>query len=129
VGKQHGNGQEIMGDVVNHAIAYIQKATEQLSQAFAGQDWERIQALDEKLRLDFVTYTQQLHGCNNEQLRSALEVLITLYRQVITGCEEHRSQIRQQMLGVSNGVRGSRAYASVDAFQMRDQLGQPWQRR
>jgi flagellar protein FliT len=118
-----------MGDVINHAIAYIEKATEQLSQAFVAQDWERIQVLDERLRLDFVTYTQQLHGSNNQQLRGKLETLITLYREVITGCEAHRSQIREQMLGVNKGQRGTRAYASVDGFQARDLLSQPWQRR
>jgi hypothetical protein len=117
-----------MGDVVSHAIAYIEKATDQLAQAFAAQDWEQIRVLDERLRLDFVTYTQELHGCSNEQLRDSLGALITLYREVITGCEQHREQIREQMLEVSKGVRGSRAYASVDGFQAREQLSQPWQR-
>jgi len=117
-----------MGDVVSHAIAYIDKATDQLSQAFVAQDWETIQRLDEKLRLDFVTYTQQLHGCNSQQLRSSLETLITLYRQVITGCEEHRSHIRDQMLGVNKGLRGSRAYTNVDSLEMRDMRSQPWRR-
>jgi flagellar protein FliT len=118
-----------MGDVINHAIAYVEKATEQLLQAFVAQDWEKIQGLDEKLRLDFVVYTRQLHGCNSEQLRGSLETLITLYRQVIAGCEEHRSQIREQMLDINKGQRGSRAYASVDGLQTRDMLSQPWQRR
>jgi len=117
-----------MGDVVNHAIVYVEKATEQLSQAFVAQDWERIQTLDEKLRLDFVTYTQQLPGCTNEQLRSKLETLINLYREVIAGCEAHRSQIHEQMLDVNKGLRGSRAYTSVDGFQMQDLRSQPWQR-
>lgn len=117
-----------MGDVVSHAIAYIDKAAAQLGHAFASQDWEQIQILDEKLRLDFVAYTQQLHSCNSEQLRRSLETLITLYRQVIAGCEQHRSEIREQMLGVNKGVRGSRAYASVDSFQTRDLQSQPWRR-
>lgn len=118
-----------MGDVVSHAIAYIEKATDQLSAAFAAQDWEQIQTLDEKLRLDFVAYTQQLQACNSERLRDSLATLIALYRQVIAGCEAHRSNIREQMLGVNKGLRGSRAYASVDGFQQRDLRSQPWRRR
>jgi hypothetical protein len=117
-----------MGDVVSHAIAYIEKATEQLSQAFAAQDWESIQVLDENLRLDFVTYTRQLPDCSNEKLRGKLEILITLYREVIAGCEAHRNQIREQMLDINKGLRGSHAYASVDGFQMQDLRNQPWQR-
>ena len=117
-----------MGDVVSHAIAYIDKATMQLGEAFNARDWEKIQLLDERLRLDFVTYTQQLQSCNSERLRHSLEKLITLYREVIAGCERHRSEIRDQMLSVSNGVRGSRAYASVDRFQSHDLRSQPWRR-
>lgn len=118
-----------MGDVVDHAIAYIDKTIGQLTQAYAARDWDAIQALDEKLRVGFFDYTQQLHGTRNETLLARLEQLIVLYREVIAGCEAHRSQLREQMLGINNSRRGSHAYASVSEFALRDSRSQPWLRR
>lgn len=118
-----------MGDVVDHAIAYIDKAIAQLSQAYVAQDWDAIQQLDEKLRVGFIDYTQQLRSTTNQHLLQRLEELIALYREVITGCEQHRSQIREQMLAVSKSQRGSRAYSSVSSIEARDLRSQPWKRR
>ena len=118
-----------MGDVVDHAIAYIDKTISQLTQAYADRDWDAIQALDEKLRVGFFDYTQQLQSSRNEALLARLEHLISLYREVIVSCELHRSQLREQMLGLNNSRRGSRAYASVSDFATRDLRNQPWLRR
>ena len=118
-----------MGDVVDHAIAYIDKAISQLTQAYAERDWDTIQVLDEKLRVGFFDYTQQLHDSRNETLLARLELLIGLYREVIAGCEQHRSQLRDQMLGLNNSRRGSHAYASVSNFATSDLRNQPWLRR
>jgi len=118
-----------MGEVVDHAIAYIDKTISQLAQAYAERDWDAIQAIDEKLRVGFFDYAQQLQNTRNEALLARLEHLIGLYREVITSCEQHRSELREQMLGLNNSRRGSRAYASVSDFAIRDLRNQPWLRR
>ncbi len=117
-----------MGDVVDHAIAYIDRAIGQLSQAYDQRDWESIQALDEKLRVGFIEVTSRLDSSRNERLLQRLEQLIVLYREVIAGCEAHRSDLREQMLGLHQGQRGSRAYTNVSNFALSDIRNQPWRR-
>ena len=118
-----------MGDVVDHAIAYLDKATMQLSEAYFNGDWERVRQLDEDLRMGFVDLTPRLKNNTAPQLLQRLEQLIALYRQVIAGCEDHRREIRDQMLEVSKSQRMCRTYTSVSNFALSDLRSQPWQRR
>lgn len=96
--------------------SHVDCLANQLESALIGEDWEKVQGIDEDLRRHFAAYSRLSDNFDTTQtgpLRDSMQRLILLYRQAIAACDKHRESIRQELQGVQKGRKGVKAYQAV----------------
>lgn len=103
-----------MADVLN----IIDSISAKLELALIAQDWEAVKQLDEQLRAYF-DQIEKRRSIEENQSPDSQDMIVVMqnlsktYQKVLQACEQHRSQIQQEMAGLRQGRKGVRAYQGL----------------
>ncbi|MGP0172411.1 flagellar protein FliT [Pseudomonas sp. NCHU5208] len=94
---------------MNSSVQRLQATGVALRDALANQDWSAIGELDLQCRM--AVDAAMVEGLQDEeQLRSNLQQLLDLYRELVTVCQAEQQRLAGELLQLNQSHQGAKVY-------------------
>ncbi|WGL63725.1 flagellar protein FliT [Pseudomonas sp. CW003PS] len=93
---------------MNATVQRLQETGSALRDALAKQDWAAIGELDLQCRM--VVDAAMVDSSDEEELRSGLENLLSLYRELVTVCQTEQQRLAGELLQLNQSRQGAKVY-------------------
>ncbi|MFV3092743.1 flagellar protein FliT [Pseudomonas sp. GW6] len=93
---------------MSSSVQRLQETSSALRQALATQDWTAIGELDLQCRL--AVDAAMIDSSNEEQLRSSLENLLALYRELVSGCQSEHQRLACELVHINQSRQAAKVY-------------------
>lgn len=93
---------------MNATVQRLQETGSALRDALAKQDWVAIGELDLQCRM--VVDAAMVDSSDEEELRSGLENLLSLYRELVTVCQTEQQRLAGELLQLNQSRQGAKVY-------------------
>lgn len=93
---------------MNASVQYLQETNQALRDALANQDWEIIGQLDLQCRL--AIEAAMVDGRDADDLRSSLESLLALYRELVNVCQAEQRRLARELVQLNQSHKGAKVY-------------------
>ncbi|MGQ7958657.1 flagellar protein FliT [Pseudomonas sp. SP16.1] len=93
---------------MNATVQHLQETGMALRDALDKQDWAAIGELDLQCRM--AVEAAMVEGGDEEQLRSSMENLLALYRQLVAVCQAEQQRLAGELLQLNQSRQGAKVY-------------------
>lgn len=103
---------------ISNIVSLVDSISAKLELALIAQDWEAVKLLDDQLR-GYFQRLERMNALSTEKaddginMVAVMQKLATTYQKVLQACEQHRTQIQQEMSGLRQGRKGIQAYQGI----------------
>jgi hypothetical protein len=104
------------GIIVGSILQYIDDTSIRLELALEQEDWEAVKLIDDELRVQLIARTEPadaLSAESSQNMARGMRKLADTYQRVLRACEQHRNDIKQEMMGLHRSRKGISAYQSL----------------
>lgn len=93
---------------MSSSVQHLQETGIALRDALDKQDWAAIGELDLQCRM--AVEAAMVESRDEEQLRSSMESLLALYRQLVTVCQNEQQRLAGELLQLNQSRQGAKVY-------------------
>lgn len=93
---------------MNSSVQHLQQTGIALRDALAKQDWAAIGELDLQCRM--AVEAAMVDSRDEEQLRSSMESLLALYRQLVAVCQSEQQRLAGELVQLNQSRQGAKVY-------------------
>lgn len=93
---------------MSSSVQRLQATGSALRDALAKQDWAAIGELDLQCRM--VVDAVMVDSHDEEELRSGLENLLSLYRELVTVCQTEQQRLAGELVQLNQSRQGAKVY-------------------
>lgn len=93
---------------MNATVQRLQETGSALRDALAKQDWAAIGELDLQCRM--VVDAAMVDSPDEEELRSGLENLLSLYRELVSICQTEQQRVAGELVQLNQSRQGAKVY-------------------
>lgn len=93
---------------MNSSVQHLQETGIALRDALDKQDWAAIGELDLQCRM--AVEAAMVESRDEEQLRSSMESLLALYRQLVAVCQNEQQRLAGELLQLNQSRQGAKVY-------------------
>ena len=94
---------------MNASVQRLEATGSALRDALAKQDWAAIGELDLQCRMAIDSAMLE-PGRDEEQLRSSMQDLLALYREMVTMCQAEQQRIGNELVQLNQSRQGAKVY-------------------
>lgn len=93
---------------MSSSVQHLQETGIALRDALDKQDWAAIGELDLQCRM--AVEAAMVESRDEEQLRSSMESLLALYRQLVAVCQNEQQRLAGELLQLNQSRQGAKVY-------------------